>query len=296
MLSVVPDLLSTRRPLGRTGFMASRIGAGDLADRSLPLERCAATLRRALEHGLNVVDTAPGYEGGFSEEIVGEALRGFAGQVFVIDKIDVLDAPVAPQVTESLCRLRRPSCDLFVFHDVSTTNKWQRLVTRGGGFEELEACRRAGQLRFRGISSHHPDVLAAAIPSGLCDVVMFPVGPFVDARYLRESLPLARRHGVGVVSFKTFGAGKLVADTSGYGKPLEGAVGLPRLTVQECLDYTLSCDPDVALVGLSTSEEQDQMFEAARNFTLQDPAAMRTIEQRAAAAVAGKGPCWWNPG
>ena len=48
-----------RRPLGRTGFVATRLGAGDVADRSLPLERCVATLRRALDAGLNIVDTAP---------------------------------------------------------------------------------------------------------------------------------------------------------------------------------------------------------------------------------------------
>jgi aryl-alcohol dehydrogenase-like predicted oxidoreductase len=59
-----------RRMLGRTGFNASQIGAGDLADRSLTLEECVVTLTRALDAGVNVVDTAPGYESGFSEQIV----------------------------------------------------------------------------------------------------------------------------------------------------------------------------------------------------------------------------------
>jgi aryl-alcohol dehydrogenase-like predicted oxidoreductase len=65
---------SPRRELGRTGFHATVIGVGDLADRAVPLERCVATLRRAMDAGLNLVDTAPGYEDGYSEEIVGEAL------------------------------------------------------------------------------------------------------------------------------------------------------------------------------------------------------------------------------
>ena len=43
---------------------------------------------------------------------------------------------------------------------------------------------KAGKLRFRGISSHDPEVLRVAIPSGLCDVVMFAIGPFVDPRYV----------------------------------------------------------------------------------------------------------------
>jgi aryl-alcohol dehydrogenase-like predicted oxidoreductase len=82
--------------------------------------------------------------------------------------------------------------------------------------EQLAHAVEAGKTRFKGISSHHPDVLAAAIPSGLVDVVMFPVGPYVDRRYLTESLPLARTYGVGTVCFKTFAAGKLLGDTSGY--------------------------------------------------------------------------------
>jgi aryl-alcohol dehydrogenase-like predicted oxidoreductase len=50
---------------------------------------------------------------------------------------------------------------------------------------------------------------------------MFPVGPFVDRRYVDEILPLARRKGVGTVCFKTFGAGKLLGDTAGYNQPLQ---------------------------------------------------------------------------
>ena len=86
--------------------------------------------------------------------------------------------------------------------------------------DQLARCVQEGKARFKGISSHHPDVLQAAIESGLCDVVMFAVGPFVHERYVQEILPLARSHQVGSVCFKTFGAGKLLGDTSGYSRPL----------------------------------------------------------------------------
>ena len=111
---------------------------------------------------------------------------------------------------------------------------------------------------------------------------MFPVGPFVDARYVDDILPLASARGVGTVCFKTFGAGKLLGDTGGYNQPLKarprGKVSsggtddarrehvLPRLGVAECLHYTLTLDPDVALLGLSFPNEQDAAFAAARAF------------------------------
>lgn len=301
---------SPRRELGRTGFVATALGAGDLADRSVPLERCVATLRRALDAGLNVVDTAPSYEQGYSEEIVGKALEGRRKAVFLIDKIDHFDRPVMPQVDESLARLGTDHTDLFVFHGVSSFDAFRALARPGGPFDELEAARRAGKTRFRGISCHHPEVLAEALRSGLCDVVMFPIGPFVDARYVEQCLPLARDLRIGTVGFKTFGAGKLLGDTSGYGRPLEERprgkfssggnserpeAVLPRLGVAECLHYTMTLDPDVALLGLSFENEQDEAFAAARDFRPLSEGELSALRDRATRAMKHKGAVWWDP-
>jgi aryl-alcohol dehydrogenase-like predicted oxidoreductase len=299
-----------RRELGRTGFRATQLGIGDLADRSLSLEACVATLRRALDFGLNVVDTAPSYENGYSEQIVGRAVRGRRESVFVIDKVDHLDHPVAPQVAESLGRLELPAVDLLVFHGLSSVQDWAALTAAGGRFDELCSCRDSGQTRFVGISCHHPEVLRAALFSGRCDVLLFPVGPFVDARYVDEILPQAKAQGVGTVCFKTFGAGKLLGDTAGYGRPLEdrprgklssggkaveGVPELPRLSVEECVNYTLTCDPDVALLGLSFPNEQDAAFQAARDFQPLSATELADVRRRATLAMAGKGRTWWNP-
>ncbi|MDX2034902.1 MAG: aldo/keto reductase [Blastocatellia bacterium] len=302
-------LFPPRRELGRTGFIATQLGIGDLADRNLPLDTLVATARRAIDAGLNLIDTAPGYEDGYSEEVVGEAVRGHRDRLFVIDKIDELTDPVAPQIEASLRRLRLDHTDAFVFHNLSSMEAFRQLSAPGGGFEQLADCVRAGKTHFRGISSHHPDVLRAAIEAGVCDIVMFPVGPFVDARYIEEILPLARAREVGTVCFKTFGAGKLLGDTAGYNQPLQArprgklssggsdaaAAALPRLTVRECLHYTLTLDPDVVLLGLSFPNEQDAAFAAARDFAPLGAAEMEAIRHRAIEARAEKGPCWWNP-
>src|SRR5262245_37990931 len=204
-----------RRKLGRTGFGATSLGIGDLADRKLPIETLVATARHAVDAGLNLIDTAPGYEDGYSEQIVGQAVRGVRDRMFIIDKIDDLTGPVQPQINVSLRRLNLDYTDAFVFHGLSSMEMFSNLTKAGGGFDQLDACIRAGKTRFRGISSHHPDVLGAAIAGGYCDIVMFPVGPFVDLRYVTEILPVAKVHGVGSICFKTFGAGKLLGDTAG---------------------------------------------------------------------------------
>jgi len=52
-------LFKPRRVLGRTNFMATQLGIGDIADRNVTIDECVATVRRALDTGLNVIDTAP---------------------------------------------------------------------------------------------------------------------------------------------------------------------------------------------------------------------------------------------
>jgi len=301
---------SPRRELGRTGFVATRIGIGDLADRSLPLEQCVATLRRALDFGLNLVDTAPSYEDGYSEQVVGQALVGRRDGIFIVDKIDHFDRPVLEQAGGSLERLGMSSVDAFVMHGVGQPEQWQELAKPGGRFAELEAVVKAGKARFCGISAHHPEVLRLAIESGRCDIVLFPIGPFAHERYADEILPLARARGVGSVCFKTFGAGKLLGDTAGYGRPLEARPrgkwssggkdassdgSLPRLSVQDCVSYTLTCDPDVALLGMSFPNEQDAALAAAEAFSTLSALELSRIREQAAVAIRGKGPCWWNP-
>jgi len=298
-----------RRPLGRTGFLATRVGQGDLADRSVPRERCVAVLRRALDAGVNVLDTAPMYEDGYSEELVGEALRGRREGVFLIDKVDHLDRPVAPQLDGSLERLGLPAVDLLAFHAVSTMVAWAGLAAPGGGLDQAAEEVARGRARYRGISSHHPDVLAAALDDGRCDVLMFPVGLFVARRYVTEILPRARAAGVGTVCFKTFGAGKLLGDTEGYGRPLSArprgklssggedaaAPTLPRLDVATCLRYTLTQDPDVALLGLSFENEQDAAWAAAEAFRAMTAQEEKDARLAAWEAVKDKGEVWWNP-
>jgi hypothetical protein len=125
-----------------------------------------------------------------------------------------------------------------------------------------------------------------------------------------EILPLARRKNVGTVCFKTFGAGKLLGDTTGYNQPMQerprgkfssggqemdAEPQLPRLSVADCLHYTLTLGPDVALLGMSFPNEQEAALEALKSFQPLDAAGLDDVRARAAEAIKGKGPCWWNP-
>jgi aryl-alcohol dehydrogenase-like predicted oxidoreductase len=264
--------------LGRTGFTATAVGVGDVADRKLGLDACVAAVTRALDQGLNLVDTAPNYENGFSEEILGVALRGRRENVFVVDKLDEHGTEhVRPQVETGLARMKLERIDAVVFHGLKKMEEWRAVAARSGPMEQLGRLVSEGLVRFRGVSAHHPDVLRAAILSDLCDVVLFPIGPSVDARYIQRILPLARSRGVGTIAFKTFAAGKLLADPG------------------RCVRYTLTQDPDVALLGMSTPAEVDTAVEAAVKFVPMSESEERSTRAWAHELLEGKGPFWWNP-
>jgi hypothetical protein len=76
---------------------------------------------------------------------------------------------------------------------------------------------------------------------------------------------------------------------------VEEGAKLPRLSVAECVHYTLTLDPDVVLLGLSFPNEQDAAFEAVRTFRPLSCREMDVVAARAAEARRNKGPCWWNP-
>ena len=247
-----------------------------------------------------------GYENGYSEEIVGRGLAGPArGHVR-----DRQDRPFRPAA-----RLagRRQPCEAGPPDGRRLRVSWMLRDGRLAGIAARRHDGATGRLCPAPAvcdSAAYPATIpmcwlrrSAAVPA---NIVLFPVGPFCDERYIGEVLPLARRHEVGTVCFKTFGAGKLVGDTAGYGRPLSprprgklssGGVNpadapspesspnsplLPTLSVSECVNYTSLC-PDVALLGMSFPNEQDAAFRAAADFRPLSPRELADI--RAGAPV-----------
>lgn len=106
----------------------------------------------------------------------GRAIREVSRDaIFVIDKLDHHDNPVAAQIDGSLSRLELNHADAFVFHNLSSLEVFDQLCQPGGGFGQLADAVKSGKCRFRGISSHNPVVLQAALATGVCDIMMFPV-------------------------------------------------------------------------------------------------------------------------
>ena len=158
------DFTMQTRTLGKTGlelpilsFGASSLGA---EFRSVKLEEALASVRVALECGLNFIDTSPFYGRGMSEVLLGIALKGVPRESYTLctklgrydlAHFDFSAKRVAESVDVSLHRLGTDHLDIVLCHDIEFV-PMQQIVD-----ETLPALRKqqqAGKVRFIGISGY----------------------------------------------------------------------------------------------------------------------------------------------
>ena len=139
------------------------LGAWGNTDR----KECVAIVHRALDAGINFVDTANNYSAGESEEIVGEALAGRRSSVVLATKVwspmgsganerGLSRKAIFEQVEASLRRLRTDFVDLYQIHRPDRTTPWEETLSA------LTDLVRQGKVRYIGCSTNHYDDTAVS--------------------------------------------------------------------------------------------------------------------------------------
>ncbi len=204
------------RTLGRTGFEVSLLSLGSGGARTLgqalgySQDQQTALVRRALDLGVNLIDTSSQY--GDSEAILGRALAGVPrDSYFLTTKWLVLeDGKLVPDpalltsgVEESLSRLRTDYVDVMMFHG-PMPDEYPDIV--GKVYPAMERLREQGKVRAVGISTRY--VMDPAQVTGdlalernpeLFDVVMVKYG-ILNQHAAVRMLPRAIEHDVGVMN------------------------------------------------------------------------------------------------
>ncbi|MFC9650167.1 aldo/keto reductase [Streptomyces sp. NPDC056937] len=204
------------RELGRSGLSVSEIGygawgIGESGWVGATEDESVRALHRAIDQGVNFIDTARGY--GESERIVGQVVRERAGdQVYVATKVppknrlwpapDGLDpAETFPgaHIRDSLeTSLRVSGLDHF---DVLQFHVWSdEWAGRGDWLETIAELKQQGKIRLFGVSinDHQPDNALALVRSGVVDTVQVIYNIF-DQAPADTLLPACQEHGVGVI-------------------------------------------------------------------------------------------------
>jgi len=210
-------------PLGDTGLEISRVGFGAWAIGGGGWEfgwgpqqddESIAAIHRALELGVNWIDTAAAYGFGRSEEIVGRALRGLPERPYVFTKSSLLDDgtrhvrhvlkrdSILREAEGSLRRLGVDAIDLYQIHwpnpDEDIEEGWAAMAT----------LKERGLVRHIGVSNFDVSQLRRIQSIAPVETLQPPYS-LIDRAAEAEVLPFAEREGIGVIVYSPMGSGLL---------------------------------------------------------------------------------------
>jgi aryl-alcohol dehydrogenase-like predicted oxidoreductase len=215
------DFGATGVPVSEIGFGAWAIGGGWGPQQD---EDSIAALHRALDLGINFIDTAAGYGNGHSERIIARALRERGATAFVATKTPPQPGPgpwppspydaaeerypeayLRANVEERLRNLGAERLDLLQLH--TWTRAWNRDPRP---LEVLRKLKQEGKVRFVGVSTpeHDQNCVIELMRAGLVDAVQVIYNIF-EQEPAAELLPLAKELNVGVIVRVVFDEGSL---------------------------------------------------------------------------------------
>jgi aryl-alcohol dehydrogenase-like predicted oxidoreductase len=207
------------RPLGATGLVASAQGLGCMgmsqAYGRADDDESIATIHRALDLGVTLLDTANAYGRGRNEELVGRAIAGRRADAVIATKMGIRTDEGAPAFSldgspdavrrccdESLARLGVEHIDLYYLHRVDPNVPIEDSV---GALAELVAAGKVGHL---GLSEAGPDTLRRA--AAVHPIAALQTEWSLWTRDLEaEIVPTCRELGIGLVPYSPLGRGFL---------------------------------------------------------------------------------------
>ncbi len=210
------------RQLGDSDLEISAIGLGAWAIGGSwqwgwgPQEDAASvrTIHRALERGINWIDTAPVYGLGHSEEVVARALRETSARPYVFTKCGLVwdherriehrlqRSSIIREVDDSLRRLGRDVIDLYQVHWPDPDADVEEAL------ETLAELQSHGKIRYAGVSNFSVAQLERVRP--LAEVTSLqPPYSLVVPEADEEVLPYCAEHGIGAIAYSPMASGLL---------------------------------------------------------------------------------------
>jgi aryl-alcohol dehydrogenase-like predicted oxidoreductase len=198
-------------------------------------EDSIAMINRALDAGINFIDTANVYNAGESERVVGQALQqnGRRDQLVLATKVHGVMGEgqnergasryhVIKACEDSLCRLQTDHIDLYQLHRPGMTIPQDETLR---AFDDLV---RAGKVRYIGCSTHPAwMVMEALATSERCNLNRYvseqPPYNLLDRRIENELVPLCQRYGLALLPWSPLAGGILARRYSANGAYPEGS-------------------------------------------------------------------------
>ncbi|RPJ62938.1 MAG: aldo/keto reductase, partial [Acidobacteria bacterium] len=142
------------RNLGKTGYQVGIYSLGGQATLEIPgkAKESDAIVNRAIDLGINYIDTAAGYGDGTSETHIGQVIKNRRREVFLASKTNRRTYDESMRLLErSLKNLQTDHLDLWQLHNVQRQDEVDQIFAANGAIKALEKARAEGVVRFLGI-------------------------------------------------------------------------------------------------------------------------------------------------
>ena len=237
-------------------------------------EAAIVAIRRAIDKGITHIDTAEIYGRGVVEQIVGEAIAGYRGDVFLASKIHPDHATYAGTLLtceKSLRRLRTDRLDLLMLHWRGT----QPLEETLRAFEELE---KEGKILSWGLSNFDVADIERAIEivgEGriACNQVLYNLAER-DAEHVIQ--PVCERHRIAFVGYSPLGSGQFPSRGSWRGDVLAGIASAHGVTAHAVALAFLTRRPSAFVIPKAARADHVDQLAPAGDLVL-TPAEIETI-------------------
>jgi len=174
--------------LGSTEMVVSRVALGGIPIQRITLDEAVVVVRRCIELGMNIIDTANVYTD--SEEKIGQALTGYRNVPYLATKTTSrISDEVKKHFHLSLERLGVDCIDLYQFHNVADQEAYESIMESGGPLDVIREAKVSGQVKHIGITTHSLDMAKQFIESNEFETIMYPFN-FMSSDADRELIPL----------------------------------------------------------------------------------------------------------
>lgn len=265
--------------LGKSGLRVSRITLGGFHMRKGGEPQGIEIIHRAIDLGINFLDSAHKYHNGESDVTYGKALKGGLRQkVILMTKAQLRDKDSATkQLEESLKRLQTDYLDLWQCHEVATHAEVDKILGPNGSLEAFVKAKKDGKVRHIGFTGHHDPTVHKRLMDSFdgWETVQCPVN-LIDPHYLsfiNSVLPQFRRKGLGIIAMKSNAIGEITK--------------AKIASIPECLRFAWSHDIDTLVSGVETVEQLEQNVVTRKTFRPMSPKEKETLLARTKAGPHG---------
>jgi hypothetical protein len=287
---VTPQAMPTRN-LGRTGYRVGIFSLGGQAaiEQANNAEVAVAIVERALDLGVNYIDTAAFYGGGESQRYIGLVMKRRRNQTFLATKShDRTRDGSLRLLEESLRLLQTDHLDLWQVHNLSRMEQVDQIFAPGGAMEAFLEAREQKITRFLGVTGHaDPHVLVEAIRRFPFDTILMALNA-ADKHHLSfidHLLPVAVEKQMGIIGMKVPARGRILS--SWNPPPAEeqgGWMGVARrpgaIAMREAVHYVLSLPVSTIIIGCDSLSQLEENVELARTFNPLSETQMATLVDR----------------